>query len=120
MTNHKEKLKALLKLSHDLANPLRPLAILGEGNTSARLNDQTFIVKASGSCLGSLSQKDVVECRRDALLPLLDSHGMPDAEVDKTLMSARVDDKAKKPSVEALFHAWLLTLPGVEFVGHTH
>jgi ribulose-5-phosphate 4-epimerase/fuculose-1-phosphate aldolase len=22
--------------------------------------------------------------------------------------------------VEALFHAWLLTLPGIEFVGHTH
>ncbi|HEY5043343.1 MAG TPA: class II aldolase/adducin family protein [Verrucomicrobiae bacterium] len=120
MTNLQEKVKALLKLSHDLANPLRPLAILGEGNTSTRLSDETFIVKASGSCLGSLSQKDLVECRSDVLLPLLDSRGMPDAEVDKTLMSARVDAKARKPSVEALFHAWLLTLPNVEFVGHTH
>jgi rhamnose utilization protein RhaD (predicted bifunctional aldolase and dehydrogenase) len=27
---------------------------------------------------------------------------------------------AKKPSVEAIFHAYLLTLPGVNFVGHTH
>lgn len=25
-----------------------------------------------------------------------------------------------KPSVEALFHAYFLTLPGVDFVGHTH
>ncbi len=27
---------------------------------------------------------------------------------------------AKKPSVETLFHAYLLSLPGIEFVGHTH
>ncbi len=35
-------------------------------------------------------------------------------------MKSRVDPRARKPSVEALFHAWLLTLPGIEFVGHTH
>jgi len=35
-------------------------------------------------------------------------------------MASRVVSGAKKPSVEALFHAWFLTLPGVEFVGHTH
>jgi rhamnose utilization protein RhaD (predicted bifunctional aldolase and dehydrogenase) len=120
MKNKNEKLKALIKLSHDLASPLQPLAILGEGNTSARLSNQTFIVKASGSCLGSLSAKDVVECRSDILLPLLDSRGLSDADVDSALLSTRTDAKAKKPSVEALFHAWLLTLPGVEFVGHTH
>ena len=52
-----------------LASPLQPLAILGEGNTSARLTDKTFLVKASGSCLGSLRKEDVVECRSDLLLP---------------------------------------------------
>jgi rhamnose utilization protein RhaD (predicted bifunctional aldolase and dehydrogenase) len=40
--------------------------------------------------------------------------------VDGKLMQSRVDSKAKKPSVEALFHAWFLTLPGINFVGHTH
>jgi rhamnose utilization protein RhaD (predicted bifunctional aldolase and dehydrogenase) len=35
-------------------------------------------------------------------------------------MASRLDSGAKKPSVEALFHAWLLTLPEVEFVGHSH
>jgi rhamnose utilization protein RhaD (predicted bifunctional aldolase and dehydrogenase) len=120
MKNYNEKLKALLKLSHDLANPLQPLAILGEGNTSARLSEKTFIVKASGSCLGSLRKADVVECRADILLPLLDRRGITDAEVDQILMSSRTDAQAKKPSVEALFHAWLLTLPDVNFVGHTH
>ena len=120
MKKQKEKLEALLKLSHELANPLKPLAILGEGNTSARLSAKTFFVKASGSYLGTLTEKDVVECRSDALLPLLDSCGLTDAEVDRTLLSARTDDDARKPSVEALFHAWLLSLPGVEFVGHAH
>jgi len=47
------KLKALLKLSHDLAMPANPLAILGEGNTSARPDEKAFLVKASGSCLGT-------------------------------------------------------------------
>ena len=35
-------------------------------------------------------------------------------------MSSRADVASKKPSVEAIFHAFLLTLPGVNFVGHTH
>jgi rhamnose utilization protein RhaD (predicted bifunctional aldolase and dehydrogenase) len=120
MSNRQEKLKVLLDLSHQLGNPARPLAILAEGNTSAKLSDETFLVKASGSNLGSLSEEGVVECRANILLPLLDAKKLPDAEIEKLLLSARTDEKAKKPSVEALFHAYLLSLPGIEFVGHTH
>ncbi len=120
MNHRTEKLSTLLKLSHELANPLKPLAILGEGNTSARLSDKTFLVKASGSCLGSLRKEDVVECRADVLLQMLDETGLSDAEVDGRLMESRVDARSKKPSVEALFHAWLLTLPDIHYVGHTH
>jgi rhamnose utilization protein RhaD (predicted bifunctional aldolase and dehydrogenase) len=120
MKTRKEKLKALLKLSHELANPLQPLAILGEGNTSVRLNARSFLVKASGSNLASLHESDVVECKADLLLQMLDETGFSDAEVDGRLMESRVDAKAKKPSVEALFHAWFLTLPSINFVGHTH
>ena len=83
MNNQSEKLKALLKLSHDLANPLNPLPILGEGNTSARLSDKTFLVKASGSCLGSLRKEDVVECRAGLLLQMLDETDLSDSEVDE-------------------------------------
>jgi rhamnose utilization protein RhaD (predicted bifunctional aldolase and dehydrogenase) len=120
MNNRTEKLETLLKLSHDLANPLNPLAILGEGNTSARLSDRTFLVKASGSCLGSLRKEDVVECHANVLLQMLNETGLADAEVDSRLMKSRVDANAKKPSVEALFHAWFLTLPDIKYVGHTH
>ena len=110
----------LLTLSHELGREDRGLAILGEGNTSVRLSDDTFAVKASGTCLGTLKEEDTVECRFSALLPLLEKTSLTDKEIDDGLLAARVDPKAKKPSVEAVFHAWLLTLPGIKFVGHTH
>jgi rhamnose utilization protein RhaD (predicted bifunctional aldolase and dehydrogenase) len=110
----------LLTLSHEIGREDRGLAILGEGNTSVRLSDDTFAVKASGTCLGTLKEEDTVECRFSALLPLLEKKSMTDKEIDDALLAARVDPKAKKPSVEAVFHAWLLTLPGIKFVGHAH
>ena len=110
----------LLNLSHELGREDRGLAMLGEGNTSTRLTDDTFLVKASGTCLGTLKEEDVVECRLSALLPMLEKENLTDQQVDDALLAARVDPKAKKPSVEAVFHAWLLSLPGIKFVGHTH
>lgn len=111
---------ALLALSHDLGREERRCAILGEGNTSARLSADTFVVKASGSNLATLAPAGVAVCRFDRLLPLLAKKNLPDAAIDDALFAARVDPAAKKPSVEALFHAYLLTLPDVHFVGHTH
>lgn len=115
-----ESLPRLLDLSHQLGREDRKLAILGEGNTSTRTSADTFIVKASGSNLATLSPLGVTECRLSALLPLLDRKAMADAAIDDALLAARVDSQAKKPSVEAIFHAYLLTLPGVDFIGHTH
>ena len=116
----KQILSDLLQLSHELGDPSRRLAILGEGNTSAQLSAKTFLVKASGTCLASLKEDEVVECSFSKLLPLLDQTGLTDIEVDAALLASRVDDQAKKPSVEALFHGYLLSLPDVNFVGHTH
>jgi rhamnose utilization protein RhaD (predicted bifunctional aldolase and dehydrogenase) len=113
-------LKDLLTLSHELGREERGLAMLGEGNTSARLTDDTYLVKASGTCLGTLKDEDLVECRLSALLPMLEEDSMTDQQVDEALLASRVDPKAKKPSVEAVFHAWLLSLPGIKFVGHAH
>lgn len=114
------KLKQLIQLSHELGRDDRRMAILAEGNTSAKISDETFLVKASGSNLGTLDQTGVVECRAEVLLSLLKKTGLDDKKVDQQLLESRVDGKAKKPSVEALFHAYLLSLPGIEFVGHTH
>jgi rhamnose utilization protein RhaD (predicted bifunctional aldolase and dehydrogenase) len=110
----------MLALSRNLGREDRKLAILGEGNVSARLSEKTFVVKASGSTLATLDKADVSECRYDELLKLLDGKTSSDPAIDKALLASRVSATAKKPSVEAIFHAYLLTLPGVNFVGHTH
>lgn len=122
MANHESvsAVDRLLKLSHELGREERKLAILGEGNTSVRVSNRTFVVKASGSNLATLSPLGVSECRFDDLVPLLDRKALSDVAVDEALLAARVDSSAKKPSVEAIFHAYLLTLQGVNFVGHTH
>ena len=113
-------LHQLLDLSHQLGREDRKLTILGEGNTSTRVSANTFLVKASGSNLATLDAAAVTKCRFDGLLPLLDAKQLSDADVDAALLAARSNAKSRKPSVEAMFHAWLLTLPGVHFVGHTH
>ena len=115
-----DALQSLLDLSHALGGERLRMAILGEGNTSLRLDDQTFAVKASGSNLASLQHADLTTCRFDRLLPLLDATTATDAEIDNVLFASRVSEAAKKPSIEALFHAYLLTLPGVACVGHAH
>ena len=110
----------LLALSHELGEEARELSILGEGNTSARLSKECFLVKASGSNLGTLRPEDTVECLSEPLLELLNQEHATDEDVDSALMRCRVNPTAKRPSVEALFHAYFLSLPTVEFVGHTH
>jgi rhamnose utilization protein RhaD (predicted bifunctional aldolase and dehydrogenase) len=110
----------LIALSHDLGAEPRQLAILGEGNTSAKLSADTFLVKASGSSLGTLGETDLTECRFAPLIHLLDAADVSDETVERTLAESRVDPASKKPSTEAFFHAFLLTLPGINFVGHTH
>ena len=110
----------ILNLSHEIGRDDRGLAMLGEGNTSGRVSEDTFAVKASGTCLGTLKEEDLVECRLSLLLPLLERESMTDQEIEAALLAARTDTKAKKPSVEAVFHAYLLSLPGIRFVGHGH
>lgn len=109
----------LLQLSHELGRPEHCLAILGEGNTSARVDDETFLVKASGSELRSLQAEQLVHVRFDRILALLEQN-FDDAATHEALLEARVDAAAAKPSVETSFHAWLLRQEGVNFVGHTH
>jgi rhamnose utilization protein RhaD (predicted bifunctional aldolase and dehydrogenase) len=115
-----ERIEKLLGLSRELGQEARGLAILGEGNTSVRLDAETFAVKASGKTLATLDGSGIAECRFDKILPLFDEQGLADTAIDDRLLAARVKPEQGKPSVEALFHAYLLTLPGVDYVGHVH
>jgi rhamnose utilization protein RhaD (predicted bifunctional aldolase and dehydrogenase) len=115
-----DKIQALLQLSHEIGREERQLAILGEGNTSARLSPEEFAVKASGAHLGTLTEPEVSTCDSAKVLALMDRRQLTDEDMVAALMEARVSSEGRKPSIEALFHAWLLTLRDVHFVGHCH
>lgn len=116
-----EALEQLLNLSHELGLESRGMAMLGEGNTSTRRDGSTFWVKASGTQLRTLTAAQVVACRNEAIAKLMDrTSPASDEEVHQALLDSRVDPQAMKPSVEALFHGYLLSLPDVHFVGHVH
>lgn len=115
-----EQVDALLKLSREIGRDERHMAILGEGNTSVKLSNEEFAVKASGSNLATLTETDVTICRAHPLLALFEKKSMPDLDMEMALLDSRVNKQAKKPSIEALFHAWLLSLDGVNFIGHSH
>jgi rhamnose utilization protein RhaD (predicted bifunctional aldolase and dehydrogenase) len=108
----------LLQLSHEFGKA--QWTILGEGNTSGRIDERTFAVKASGSSLGTLTEIELTHCYFDKLLPLLDRENITEQEIEDYLWASRVSETSLKPSVETFFHAHLLTLPGVNYVGHTH
>ena len=72
MSDDKLILSELVALSRHLGEESRDLAIIGEGNTSARADDATFWVKASGTNLGAIDEKGFVRMRFEAMLDLLD------------------------------------------------
>lgn len=111
--------EGLLKLSRELGKPEHQLALLGEGNTSAVIDEEAFLVKASGAELRTLKADQLVRVRFDKILPMLDQE-LDQVETEEALLASRVDRKGLKPSVETIFHAWLLRQEGVSFVGHTH
>jgi len=112
--------ESVLALSHAVGLDTRGLAILGEGNTSGKISEDSFWVKASGTNLATLGDTGLVECATKRLLRLFGDAEFTDEDIEEHLLDSRVDHTAKKPSVEALFHGYLLTLPGINFVAHTH
>jgi rhamnose utilization protein RhaD (predicted bifunctional aldolase and dehydrogenase) len=114
------RLKQLVELSRRIGTSPESFAILGEGNTSTRSGEDTFWVKASGTSLSTADKKSFTECRRADLAPLWENPNRIDAEVDAKLIESQVKLSDRKPSTEALFHSYLLSLPGIEWVAHTH
>jgi rhamnose utilization protein RhaD (predicted bifunctional aldolase and dehydrogenase) len=121
MSKRGEIVNNLVNLSQWLGAPEQDCAILGEGNTSARVSADTFLVKASGTELGKLDQNGFVEVSLERTLAMLDEPADSDEAVHKLLLATKVDpNDPRLPSVETSFHAVFLSLPGVNFVGHTH
>jgi rhamnose utilization protein RhaD (predicted bifunctional aldolase and dehydrogenase) len=121
MASKEDILMQLTALSRTLGDPALDYAILGEGNTSARIDDDTFYIKASGQSLSAIEPTGFVAVRFSKILPYFDVPDLTDAEVKQALLESKVDSGSPvMPSVETFFHAYLLTLPNVNFVGHTH
>ena len=117
----KDILEQLVMLSNHLGEPERDCAILGEGNTSGRVDGKTFCVKASGSELRTITAGGFVQVVFERVMALLDGPALTDQQVKDELTAAKADPRAPgHPSVETLLHAQLLCLDGVNFVGHTH
>ncbi len=112
MTQKSHTLQSLVTLSRALGDPRSDYVVLGEGNTSAAIDRQTFWVKASGVPLNGIHPRDFIEVPRAGLLAVV-------AGRRRTTQRATVAGQAR-PSIEALFHAVVLELPGISFVGHTH
>jgi rhamnose utilization protein RhaD (predicted bifunctional aldolase and dehydrogenase) len=116
-----EILAQLVTLSRHLGDPALDYVILGEGNTSARIDADTFWVKASGAELRAIEASGFVQVRFDGVLSLLEAGALTDAQVKAGLEAARADPEATaRPSVETVLHAAILQLEGIHFVGHTH
>ncbi len=114
-------LPQLIEMTRYLADPAKGLAILGEGNTSARIDDDTFYVKASGSSMVNIDANGFVKVSISKVIALLDAPDAGDAEVQEVFQNAMIDaPEGKRPSVEAILHAILLQVPEFAFVGHTH
>lgn len=115
-----DKLNELVAMSNDLAREERRCVIIGEGNTSIRIDNETFYVKASGRSLHGITADGFVAVRFDPILHLLDVEGDSTALQD-AMNAARVDPQATlRPSVEVTFHALLLHECGVQVIAHSH
>src|SRR5579871_5068542 len=114
-------LDQLVTLTRSLGDPARDLAILGEGNTSALLDAQTFLVKASGKEMRIADGDSFVVVSLTRALDVLNGPDLTDAEVRAALLHSKIDSAdSRMPSVETFLHAYLLSLPDIRFIGHTH
>jgi rhamnose utilization protein RhaD (predicted bifunctional aldolase and dehydrogenase) len=110
----------LVALSRELGDPNSHYAILAEGNTSALVDQQLMLVKASGTSLRDASHESFSAVRIDAMLALLDDAPDDEAEQAAALATCVVGDGPLRQSIEAPLHAVALRYAGARFVGHTH
>jgi rhamnose utilization protein RhaD (predicted bifunctional aldolase and dehydrogenase) len=110
----------LIALARTIGEQALGQVILAEGNVSAKDGD-TFWIKASGAKMSEAGFDSFVQVSTRKVLDILNGDKPSDEEVRAQLNDARTGpDAGAVPSTEAFMHAWLLSLPGVEFVAHTH
>ena len=95
--------------------------IIGEGNTSYRIDNETFWVKASGQQMAQIEADGFVAVRFAPMLAMLDDPPADRQAVAAIMQAARVDQTTSaRPSIETSFHAMLLVECDVNVIAHTH
>ncbi|MCY3797709.1 MAG: class II aldolase/adducin family protein [Chloroflexi bacterium] len=121
MTN---TLDSLLSMTRALGEPALDYVIIGEGNTSMRIDDESFYVKASGHQMRNISEAGFVAVRLAPMLAMLDDPPHTLSEQKRITASAVLPSNfsgdGPSPSIEVSFHAMLLRECDVAFIGHTH
>ena len=113
-------LDQLVEMTRQLGQPQMNYVIIGEGNTSYRVDDETFWIKASGQGMNGISGGGFVQVRFAPILALF-GQTLAEPQLQGAMQAARVDQStATRPSVEVTFHAALLHGCGVRVIGHTH
>ncbi len=72
-------LRDLVAMSRNLGEPERDHGILGEGNTSARIDERTFFVKGRGEPLRLIEEAGFMKIEMARALALLGTKVDPDA-----------------------------------------
>lgn len=116
-----ETLQQLINMSHILGSEGYDCVILGEGNTSAKLDQDCFFVKASGTQLQTIDRHGFVKVQFAPILEVLKQDALTDQAVKKLLLEATLDNPEQKvPSVETFLHAIILSHESINFIGHSH
>lgn len=118
--NKKTVLKKLVEMSARIARPELEYLHLSEGNTSAKIDDQTLYIKRSGAYLCRAKPSMFVEVLIPEALKVLEHPTLTFEEIKEHLSASRVNKSDHQPSIETIFHSYLLSLPGIDFVAHTH
>lgn len=118
MSNQLDELVAMTRF---FGQPHLDYVIIGEGNTSRRVDDGSFYVKASGQQMETITSDGFVQVRFEPILAMLDNPPETLSEQKQIAKDARVDPSVSVvPSVEVSFHAMLLHECGTPVIGHTH
>jgi rhamnose utilization protein RhaD (predicted bifunctional aldolase and dehydrogenase) len=104
----------LVALTRRIGDPAADLVVLAEGNTSTRLSDDRFVVKASGSRMDLAEAGDFVVGELAELVDVLERGG-----TDQETLSRLLSAGGSRASIETLVHVVALAA-GATWVAHTH
>ena len=104
----------LVALTRRIGDPAADLVVLAEGNTSMRLSDDRFVVKASGSRMDLAEAGDFVVGDLPELVEVLERGG-----TDQETLSRLLSAGSARASIETLVHVVALAA-GATWVAHTH